>query len=129
MKKIILPFILLVAASQLKAQTLFQVKPTDSLLTNLFDKNLKLKPNNHGYFLLPGLKLNNDSSALNTRAFALNGESFVSHMPVVLLTGYDKMPIAKLNGYDRMPVLHLGGIIPGVTVQKTLPGIPTFVNP
>jgi hypothetical protein len=129
MKKILILFILFTGAYQLKAQQLFQAKPADSLSKNLLDKYLKTKPNDEWQLLKPQLNLNETLSALNTKKFTLNDETFYSRMPVAVLEGYSKMPVVNLGGYSKMPVKRIELCKPTNTGQKSFPGIPAFRNP
>jgi hypothetical protein len=120
MKKIILLFILIIAACQLRAQQLSPLKPADSLLNNM-DKYLKIKPGDQFRFFQPNLNFNEILSKVNIGA--------ADHMPVIALAGNSKMPVAKIGGYYTMPVKRIGGeeALPGN--ENFLFGLPTFKTP
>jgi hypothetical protein len=101
MKKILLLFILFIGVFQLKAQQLFQVKPTDNLTNNLLGKYFQIKPG-EWQLLQPQLNINEVLSAINTQK--LETVHIADHMPIAVLAGYSKMPIVKLGGYYTMPV-------------------------
>jgi hypothetical protein len=107
MKKLILAFILLGGAYQVKAQQV-KVNPADSILTAI---NNSIKAQNNSWKqLTSGLKadqvlaLYNDKTALRA---PLNSLFIRDKMPVTVLQGNSKMPIAKFEGIDNMPVLGI----------------------
>jgi hypothetical protein len=122
MKKILLLFMLILGAFQLKAQQLFQVNPADSLL----DKYFKAKPNEL-QLLQPQLNPNEILSALNTNIFETG--NIIDYMPVAVLEGYSKMPIVKLGGYYTMPVKKIDDAeqLKAFQFAPLKPSIPTLI--
>jgi hypothetical protein len=126
MKKVIFAFILIMGAFQLKAQSLFQVKSSDSLSNKLFDKYFNMKPAEKLTLLQPRLnskELLNGNDLKNTVSY---DEVFYSRMPVAVLQGYDKMPVVVLEGYSKMPVKKIDTDDPLDTAKKSLSGVPAF---
>jgi hypothetical protein len=107
MKKLILAFILLGGAFQLKAQQA-KVNPADSILASI-NNSIKVQ-NNLWKQLTSGpkagqvLALNNDKTVLQGSVSAVYMRD---NMPVAVLPGNSKMPIARLGGYDKMPVMGI----------------------
>lgn len=120
MKKYLILFMLIAAVGELKAQQL-QLKPADSLSTQLFN----IKPVNPAPLIQPQLSFND---ALN-RVYAQNKESSIDHMPIAYLGGYSKMPVVKLEGNDNMPVKKLDNGIFQAPPSNSMPGWPVFKNP
>lgn len=120
MKKIIVLFILISGACQLRAQQSLQLKPADSLLNNL-DKHLKKKPGDQFLLFQSGLNLNESLSKINI--------STVDQMPVIALNGDSKMLVVKIGGYYTMPVKRIGNEDTSPGNENFLFGLPTFKTP
>jgi hypothetical protein len=120
MKKIILLFILIIGACQLRAQQSLLLKPADSLLNNP-DKYFNIKPSNQFQLFQPWLNLSESLSKVNISA--------VDHMPAIALAYNAKMPVAKIGGYYTMPAKKIGSedALPGN--ESFLFGLPTFKTP
>jgi hypothetical protein len=120
MKKIVVFFILIIGACQLRAQQSFFVKPADSLLNNT-DKYLKIKPGDQFHLFQPNLNLNEILSKVNISA--------VDHTPVIALAGNSKMQVAKIGGYYTMPVKRIGSEEASPGNENFLFGVPMFKKP
>ncbi|MDF2431917.1 MAG: hypothetical protein JWP44_1548 [Mucilaginibacter sp.] len=129
MKKILLVFILTGGFYQLKAQQTAGVKPADSLAKAIMGKYVNTQPLNNYQLLNPGLHINKTLSAVNKQSLSFNNNAFYSRMPVVVLEGHDNMAIARADDHDNMPVLKIDPVNPGSMLQKSLPGLPTFIGP
>ena len=117
MKKIILLFILINGACQLRAQQSLPLKPADSL-SNSLDKYLKIMP---GDLFQPKLNPGEVLGKVNISA--------VDHMPVIALADNSKMPVAKIGGYYTMPVKRIGSEEASPGNENFLFGLPMFKTP
>jgi hypothetical protein len=116
MKKSILIFLMIFGAYQLKAQQLLlPVKPLDSL-SNKIDDYFKIKPNVGLQFLQPQVNLNQPIKGIPD----FFNNKFNSHMPVIVLDGYDSMPIAKLEGYSKMPIERIDVVAAPLITPKPI---------
>jgi len=131
MKKLILAFILLGGAFQVKAQQQ-QVKanPADSILASI---NNSIKAQNNSWKQLTSGLIPNQALALyvdKTDAQApLNDLYFSSTMPVAVLKGNSKMPVIKLDGHDKMPVKLINPDDKGTVNQQLLRSLPATKLP
>lgn len=103
MKNALLILAVTAIACRAKAQQLFQLNPTDSLKTDLFQLYRAPKINIEPFLTQPKIEV--------SPLFAANTSVKIAaydHMPVALLSGYSKMPILKLKSDDRMPVMKMG---------------------
>ena len=127
MKKLILAFILLGGAYQLKAQQV-KINPADSILASI-NNSIRVQ-NNLWKQLTSGPKAGH-VLALNTTALQgpLNAVYMRDNMPVAVLPGNSKMPIARLEGYDKMPVKAINPYDRGGADQQLLQGLPSSKLP
>ena len=129
MKKLILAFILLGGAYQLKAQQV-KINPADSILASI-NNSIRVQ-NNSWQQLTSGpkagqvLALNNNTTGLQG---PLNAIYMRDNMPVAVLPGNSKMPIARLEGYDKMPVKAINPNDRRGANQQLLPGLPSSKLP
>jgi hypothetical protein len=99
MKKIFFLFMLIIAAPQLKAQSL-QTQTFNNLLIHSIGK----LPDDYfskKYFNKPTDSLKTTNHSQQLLADAEKEKRFLNQYV------YDRMPIAKLNGYSKMPVIQL----------------------
>jgi len=129
MKKLILAFILLGGAYQLKAQQV-KANPADSILACI---NNSIKAQNNSWKqLTSGLKSNQTLALYVDKTDAqapLNDLYFSNSMPVAVLQGNSKMPVVKLDGYDKMPVKSINQDGDGAVNQRLFKSLPTFKFP
>jgi hypothetical protein len=104
MKKALLVAFIVAAISQVKAQQLLNVKPSDSLKNNLFEQYFKVQPQNQLPWALPQLNLSKTSTTFDGNVKI----SPYDHMPIAFLQGNSKMPVVKSAGSYKMPVLRPG---------------------
>jgi len=120
MKKLLLLFILIIGACQLRAQQSLLLKPADSLSNNM-DKYLKIKPGDQFQLFQPMLNLSESLSKVNIGS--------VDSMPIIALAGNSKMPVAKIGGYYTMPVKKIGSEDASPGNENFLFGLPMFKTP
>jgi len=124
MKKLILAFILLGGAYQVKAQQV-KANPADSILAAITNS---IKTQNNSWKQLTSdlkpdqvLALYNDKTALQA---PLNNLYIQDKMPVAVLQGNSKMPVARLDGYDKMPVKLVNPDDKVIVSQQLLRSLP-----
>lgn len=107
MKVVIISFCIVGLALRVNGQSLFQVKPADSLSNNL-DKFLKIRPDGKNQpFSLKKFDFAEQLTDLN--GVNLEKKEKIYRMPVAVLEGYSKMPVVKLGGYYTMPIKRTEG--------------------
>lgn len=129
MKKLILAFIFIGGAYQLKAQQI-KVNPADSILASI-NNSIKMQSNlwkqlTPGSKTGPVLAFNNDKTVLRG---PLSAVYMRDNMPVAILPGNSKMPIARLGGYDNMPVMAINPNDKRGTDEQLLLGLPASKLP
>lgn len=124
MKKSLLFIFLMAAGYQLKAQQFFQVKPADSLTSQLLNQ-LTVKPNADFKLFKPNTNLYQPLMLASVDIKKSN----IDHMPIAVLAGNSKMPVIKLGGYYTMPVKKIGTEEVIIVTRPGLPGLPTLSKP
>lgn len=119
MKKLLFLFMLIGAASQLKAQAKFEIKPFNKLHDSLYKKyNFTLPDSFTRAIPQTSNKVNpqmiDSSKPILSRQYAYNS------MPVVRMEGRSNMPIVKMKGNSKMPVINPDAGINSF-IQKELP--------
>jgi hypothetical protein len=115
MKKILLLFVIVAGASQVKAQQ----------HSNTIDSMLFKAPKNFDQFKLSDSSLFKSLSPKLNQQLLLsnlnkpNTEIFYSRMPVVKISPTEKMPTAHGANVDNMPVLKLKVVDPFAGVKPT----------
>lgn len=112
MKKLLFFFMLIGAASQLKAQSIqiqpynnFQLKPFNKLPDDFYKRYQYKTPDSVKLINPKSQQLAASNFKVNTSAISY---STYDHMPIVRMDGHSNMPVIKMPGNSNMPVINNG---------------------